>query len=102
MQDKKTPLHLIYFFLLAILISSCKKEKSAVIFSSMASGTEDNLYSVRKLTDDSILACGGKDDKGILLLSADKGSTWNVLNNSFDQVIYDFYFINDHLGFAGG
>ncbi len=48
------------------------------------------------------MACGGKEGKGILLSSQDNGDSWSTLNNSFDQPIYDFYFINEQLGFAGG
>jgi len=92
----------IYFFLFAVVVSSCKKEKSSVLFSAISSGTEDHLYSVRKLKGDTLMACGGNNDKGILLLSPDKGNSWSILNNSFDQPIYDFYFINGQLGFAGG
>ncbi|HKR05136.1 MAG TPA: YCF48-related protein [Bacteroidia bacterium] len=102
MQKKKIPYQLICLFLFAIITSSCKKEKSPVVFSAVSSGTELNLYSVRQLNDDTLLACGGKDGSGILLRSADSGNSWSILNNSFDQVIYDIYFINDHLGFAAG
>ncbi|MEP7171219.1 MAG: YCF48-related protein [Bacteroidota bacterium] len=89
---------LLFFF----LVVSCKKEKSTIVFTDVSPGTDFNIYAVRKLTDDTLMACGGKDNKGIVLRSADKGTSWSVLNDSFDQVIYDFYFINDHLGFAGG
>jgi photosystem II stability/assembly factor-like uncharacterized protein len=89
-------------FTFTLLFSSCKKEKSPVIFTPVSSGTEFNLYSVRKPNDTSLIACGGKDNKGIMLISADKGNSWSLLNDSFDQVIYDFYFLNEHLGFACG
>lgn len=85
-----------------LILSSCEKEKSSVSFTAAVPVTEYNLYAVRELNGDSIVACGGKDNNGILLLSADKGATWNLLSNSFDQIIYDVYFMNDHFGFACG
>lgn len=96
------------FIFLFIIISfsffyySCKKEKSSVVFSNINSGTDFNLYSIRKLRGDSIIACGGKNNQGILLLSKDRGNMWKTLNSTFDQVIYDVYFVNENLGFAVG
>jgi photosystem II stability/assembly factor-like uncharacterized protein len=102
MGEKRNDFYVFIIFLFSIIFSSCKKENSSVVFSDVSSGTESNLYSVRKLNGDTIIACGGKDNHGIMLLSADKGNSWSKLNDSFDQVIYDVYFINGHLGFAGG
>jgi photosystem II stability/assembly factor-like uncharacterized protein len=102
MPGKKNLFRLFIFLFVSSLVFSCKKEKSDILFSAVDSGTSYNIYSVKKLNGDSIAACGGKDEKGIMLLSPDKGNSWQTLSTSFDQVIYDFYFINDHLGFAGG
>lgn len=85
-----------------LLHSSCKKEKSPIQFSSISSGTDFNLYSIQKFSGDTLIVCGGNDDNGIILRSADQGTTWNLLSNSFDQGIYDVYFLNNEFGFASG
>ena len=92
------------FFLVALLFifSSCKKEKSSVEFSSIVSGTDFNLYAIRKISGDSIIACGGKEEKGIVIISSDGGTSWSKLKDDFDQLIYDIYFFNNKLGFAAG
>jgi photosystem II stability/assembly factor-like uncharacterized protein len=94
------PIFIILLF--AFLFTSCKKEKSSIQYSQISSVTESDLYSVLKISADTLVTCGGKNSKGIILLSTNKGNTWNILNDSFDQIIYDVYFINSQLGFAGG
>jgi photosystem II stability/assembly factor-like uncharacterized protein len=102
MQFKQFSFLRIFYLSFILIFISCKKEKSSVLFSLVSSGTDYNLYSIRKLSGDTLLVCGGKDQAGIILKSNNAGSSWNLLSNNFDQVIYDVYFINKNLGFAVG
>ncbi|MFI5220204.1 MAG: YCF48-related protein [Bacteroidia bacterium] len=98
----KLIIHIIFFTFLSTLFFSCKKEKSSLIFSSVSSGTDFNLHAIRSFQTGKLLACGGKENKGIILTSGDEGNTWSLLSDTFDQVIYDVYFFDELFGFAAG
>ncbi len=83
-----------------LAFSSCKKDSLPVNFQTVSSGTDEHLYAVKRYSNDTLVACGGKEGIGIILLSGDNGNTWKTLNNSFDKIIYDIQFINRDNAFA--
>lgn len=88
---------------LAWMASGCSKEDQPVIsFEELSSGTQSRIQSVKKLSAGTWIACGGKDNSGIVLLSENDGTTWKTLCNTFDQVLYDIYFTDSLTGYAGG
>lgn len=102
MMRIKSNVQIICAFLLMCPHLSCKKEKSSLLFTAVESGTYNNIYAIRKLHGDSLIACGGENGKGIMLVSADEGISWKVWHSDFDQVLYDVHFVTAQTGFAGG
>lgn len=89
-------------FSCVLIINSCKKEKLEIVFSSISSGTEKNIYNIFGLSNDTLYACGGEDHHGFILKSNDGGNSWQTISTSFNRPIHSIYFMDSKNGFCGG
>ncbi len=88
--------------LVALLTGSCAKKDSAeVTYQQVATGTDVLLHQIVRLPAGELMVCGGREESGIVLRSADGGNTWTGAR-SFDQPIHSLGFADAYTGYAGG
>ena len=88
-------------FLLGLFFISCKKEtESSIDFTEINSGTNYNLRCITRFNTDTLFASGGDDTHGIILISKDNGTSWNIFSTSFISRVNSVFFRNAMNGFA--
>lgn len=94
-----------YALMLALFLSACKKEKeSSLNFSEINSGTSYNLRCIfqHPYNGNEIFIGGGDNTHGLLLLSTNKGASFNIFSQPFPSRINAFLLKNSYFGFVVG
>lgn len=96
--------YLLPITIVILLFSSCKKKEPAEMsLNTMDVGEDITLFKARFLNDSVGFACGGERDQfGHIYKTTDGGQIWKKTVIEFSKCIYDVYFLNDSVGYAGG
>lgn len=89
-----------YIFLL-FLLSSCAKESIRMETLPLSIATDNDIYDITFLDENTAYACGGELWKsGFIAKSEDGGNTWNIIYEHFN-IIFEIEFLNENKGIAG-
>jgi photosystem II stability/assembly factor-like uncharacterized protein len=94
------PLRTYLFFAALFLAVSCKKEEVTIKCTSVSSGTNADLTSIKQIAD-TIYITGNGVNYGVLLYSIDNGNSWNIINKQFDTGLNSICTLNNKLFAAG-
>lgn len=94
---------IIFVLICLILLTSCNKNKGVDLDMVPIEISEYPLEEVYVKNDSVMFACGGiRFNSGILLSTTNGGNDWGPQTIFYNnKKVFDVYFVNDNLGFAG-
>ena len=90
-----------YILCIGLLFVSCKKEnQTSLDYAEIKSGTNHSLRCIYKFNNDTLFAGGGNDTRGIILISKNAGTHWELYSQSLISRVNSVFFRNAMQGFA--